>query len=342
MFCLIEFPYLREVSTSSVAYTVLGITNIALAIFTVFGNCLMLHALRKCRSLYSPIKALFYSLAFTDLGVGLFVEPLFAACCFAVVFNDIDLFCKVRTPYAIVGFCLASVSFLTMTVITFDRFRAFKLRVWYRQVITLKTVLLRLAACWMFGVLWPFSWILDQTIARVITTVIIFCCVVLTSVTSIRTYIAIRHHQQQINTQPVISVPQRQGRIRNHLNADRYKKSLNTIMLIFCLLLCCYLPYFIVVCVAVSTSKENLNPSLAFHIAAEIGSLNSLLNPILYCWRMREIRREVFILLPCFASRTRVISSEPTALNRNRLSQANPRTDRVTQQQEKGKLETRM
>ena len=342
MFCLIEFPYLREVSTSSVAYTVLGITNIALAIFTVFGNCLMLHALRKCRSLYSPIKALFYSLALTDLGVGLFVEPLFAVCCFAVVFNDLDLFCMVRTPYAIVGFCLASVSFMTITVIAFDRFRAFKLRVWYRQVITLKTVLLRLAACWMFGVLWPFSWFLGQRIARVITTVIIFCCVVLTSVTSIRTYTAIRHHQQQINTQPVISVPQRQGRIRNHLNADRYKKSLNTIMLIFCLLLCCYLPYFIVVCVAVSTSKENLNPSLAFNIAAEIGCLNSLLNPILYCWRIREIRREVFILLPCFASRTRVISSEPTALNRNRLSQANPRTDRVTQQQEKGQVETRM
>ena len=330
MFCLIEFPQWREITSSTVAYTVLGITNIVLAIFTVFGNCLMLQALRKCRSLYSPIKALFCSLAFSDLGIGLFVQPLFAACCFAVVFNDIDLFCKVRTPYAIVGFCLASVSFLTILVITFDRFRAFKLRVWYRQVITLKTVLLRLAACWMVGILWPFSWLLHQRIARVISTVFIFCCVVLTSVTSIRTYIAIRHHQQQLNPQPVISVPQRQGRIRHHLNADRYKKSLNTIMLIFCLLFCCYLPYFIVVCVAVSTSKEHLNPSLAFNIAADIACLNSLLNPILYCWRMREIRREVFILLPCFASQTRMINSEPTALKSNHLSQANPRTDTRT------------
>ena len=330
MFCLIEFPQWREISTSTVAYTVLGITNIVLAIFTIFGNCMMLHALRKCLSLYSPIKALFCSLALSDLGVGLFVQPLFAVCCFAVVLNDIDLFCKVRTPYAIVGYCLASVSFLTRTVIAFDRFRAFKLRVWYRQVITLKTVLLRLAVCWIVGVLWPFSWLLHEKIARVISTVIIFCCVVLTSVTSIRTYTRIRHHQQQVNVQRSISLPQQQGGIRNHLNAGRYKKSLNTIMLLFCLLLCCYLPYFIVVCVAVSTSKENLNPSLAFNIAAEIACLNSLLNPILYCWRMREIRREVFILLPCFASRTRGINSEPTALNSNRLSQANPRTNTRT------------
>ena len=47
-------------------------------------------------------------------------------CCFAVVFNDINLFCNIRTPYAIVGFCLASVSFRTITVIAFDRFRAFE------------------------------------------------------------------------------------------------------------------------------------------------------------------------------------------------------------------------
>ena len=338
MFCLIEFPQWREISTSTVAYTVLGITNIVLAIFTIFGNCLMLHALRKCLSLYSPIKALFCSLALSDLGVGLFVQPLFAACCFAVVFNDIDLFCKVRTPYTIVGYCLASVSFLTITVIAFDRFRAFKLRVWYRQVITLQTVLLRLAACWIVGILWPFSWLLRERITKILSTIIIFCCVVLTSVTSIRTYIGIRHHQQQINRQPVNSISQQQGGIRNHVNAGRYKRSLNTIMLMFCLLLCCYLPYFIVVCVAVSTSKENLNTSLALNIAVEIACLNSLLNPILYCWRMREIRREVFILLPCFASRTRVINSEPTAVNSNRLSQANPRTDRVTTQTEEEEL----
>ena len=338
MFCLIEFPQWREISTSTVAYTVLGITNIVLAIFTIFGNCLMLHALRKCLSLYSPIKALFCSLALLDLGVGLFVQPLFAACCFAVVFNDIDLFCKVRTPYTIVGYCLGSVSFLTITVIAFDRFRAFKLRVWYHQVITLKTVLLRLAECWIVGILWSFSWLLHERITMILSTIIIFCCVVLTSVTSIITYIGIRHHQQQINPQPVNSISQQQGGIRNHLNAGRYKKSLNTIMLMFCLLLCCYLPYFIVVCVAVSKSKENLNTSLALNIAVEIACLNSLLNPILYCWRMREIRREVFILLPCFASRTRVINSEPTAVNSNRLSQANPRTDRVTTQTEEEEL----
>ena len=329
MFCLIEFPYLREVSSSSVAYTILGITNTVLAIFTVFGNCLMLHALRKCPSLYSPIKALFCSLALSDLGVGLFFEPLFAAYCFSLVLNDVNLFCKVRNPYAIVSYLLGSVSFFTITVIAFDRFYAFKLRVSYRQVINLKTVLPRLAACWMVGILWPFSWLLHEGITKILSTVIIFSCVFLTSVTSIRTYIGVRHHQQQINPQPVISISQQQGGIRNHLHVGRYKKSLNTIILIFCLLLCCYLPYFIVVCVAVSTSKENLNPSLAFNIASEIVCLNSLLNPILYCWRMREIRREIVIILPCLARRTRVINSEPTALNRNCLSQANPRTERV-------------
>ena len=343
MFCLVEFPYLREISTSTVVYTVLGITNIVLAIFTVFGNCLMLHALRKCPSLYSPIKALFCSLALSDFGVGLFVEPLFAAYCFTVVFNDVNLFCKVRNPYAIVSYFLASVSFFTMTVIAFDRFYAFKLRVSYRQVVTLKTILVRLAACWIFAILWPFSWLFDERATKFVSIAVIFCCIFLTSMTSIRTYIGIRHHQQQMSPQPVISVPQQQGGIgMNHLNVGRYKKSLNTIMLIFCLLLCCYFPYFLVVCVAVFPSKENLNPSLAFHIATEIICLSSLFNPILYCWRMREIRREVFIILPFFASRTRVIRSEPTALRRNRLSQANPGSAQVITYTGERDLETRL
>ena len=122
-------------------------------------------------------RALVCSLVLSDLGVGLFFEPLFAAYCFSLVLNDVNLFCKVRNPYAIVGYCFRSVSFFTITVIAFDRFYAFKLRVSYRQVITLKTVLPRLAACWMVGVLWSFSWLLHEEITKILSTVIIFFAV---------------------------------------------------------------------------------------------------------------------------------------------------------------------
>ena len=171
--------------------------------------------------------------------------------------NDVNLFCKVRNPYAIVGYCFRSVSFFTITVIAFDRFYAFKLRVSYRQVITLKTVLPRLAACWMVGVLWSFSWLLHEEITKILSTVIIFLLCYPNFSDIHQNVYWDTASSALIQPQLVISVPQQQGRIRNYRNAARYKKSLNTIMLIFCLLLFCYLPYFIVVCVAVSTSKEN-------------------------------------------------------------------------------------
>lgn len=299
MSCLLRFSYIREASTSTVAYTIFGSVNIVLAIFTVIGNSLILHALRKCPSLFAPTKALLCSLALSDLGVGLIVLPLFAAYCFAVAFNNTELFCNIQNPYAITAYCLVSVSFLTMTAVTLDRFCALKLRQRYRSEVTLKRVVLVLAACWIFGLAWPFIWLLNEKIALIIAMIIIFCCVVISSLLFIRTYYGIRHHQQQIQSQQAISVPRQPG--GNQFNIGGYKTFLNTMVLVFCLLLACYLPYFSVLGVTMGTASTS-DTTLAFNITAGIIYLNSLLNPIVYCWRMRQIRREILIALPCFAS----------------------------------------
>ena len=103
----------------------LGIVCVVLAIFTVFGNSLILHALRTCQTLHAPTKALLCSLAFSDLGVGIVVYPLFAVYCFTVVFNNSEAFCSIHDSYAIAAYCLGSVSFLTMTAIAIDRLYAF-------------------------------------------------------------------------------------------------------------------------------------------------------------------------------------------------------------------------
>lgn len=308
--CVDRFALIRHASTSIVAYTFLGILNIVLATLTTFANCLMLHALSKCKSLYTPIKASFSSLAVSDLGVGLFTQPLLATYCFAVVSNNVGLFCTIQSPYAIVSYALASVSFLTITVISVDRFNAFKLGVRYRHVVTFKRVVPKLLACWMFGIVWPFTWLLYEKVTTFTAVSIIFCCVVMTSGSSIGAYYAIRRHQKQNH--------QHAG---NSQTTRRYKKLLDTIVLIFCLLLVCYLPYFIVIAVAQAT-ESNSNTILAFNITSEIVYLNSLLNPILYCWRMREIRREVSIVLPCFASRTYEIRPGPKT--KNNPSRAKP------------------
>ena len=201
MSCLARFSSIREASTSTAAYTVLGSLNIVLAFLTIFGNSLMLNCLRKCQSIHAPTKALFCSLALSDLGVGLFAFPLFAVYCFAVAFSNMDLFCNIQGPYAIFSSCLGSVSFLSTTALALDRFYALKFRLTYRQVITFKLTLRVLAACWIFGIAWPLMWLLNERVTFITAIAIIFCSVMITSISCNRTYLRIRRHQNQLHAQ---------------------------------------------------------------------------------------------------------------------------------------------
>ena len=314
MSCLARFSSMREASTSIAVYTVLGSVNIVLAFLTIFGNSLMLNCLRKCQSIHAPTKALFCSLALSDLGVGLFAFPLSAVYCFAVAFSNMDLFCNIQGPYAMFSSCLGSLSFLSMTALALDRFYALKFRLTYRQVITFKRTLRVLAACWIFGIAWPFTYLLNERVIFITAIAIIFCCIVITSISCIRTYLGIRHHQKQLHAQQLPAAKQNGG---NQFITGRYKKSINTITFIFCLLLACYLPYFTAVVIVTATAL-NSDTTLAFNITAGIVYLNSLLNPILFCWRIKEIREEVLIFLrPCFPCQIFKVRPSPGVTRRH-------------------------
>lgn len=129
--------YLSDSHTTRVAYVILAAASLVLAILTTLGNCLVLRALPKCQALQKSARALLGSLPLSDLGIGLFAYPLLVTYCVSILCSDGDLLCAIqsRRPYAMVSYCLGSVSFLTVTVIGFDRFYAVKLRQSYRQVV---------------------------------------------------------------------------------------------------------------------------------------------------------------------------------------------------------------
>ena len=298
MYCHVRFSQFRESSFAITVYTLLGFSSAVLATFTIFGNLLILYALWKCQTLHAPTKALFCSLALSDLGVGLAAYPLFAAYCLAAVFNDIEVFCAIRGPYTIAGYFLGSVSFITITAITLDRVYAFTLKIRYHQFVTFKRVSFLLFACWIFGFIWPFSFLLDEKISKIVAGMIIFCCVVIASISYIKITVGIRRHQHQIQEQGTISASQQHG--TNNFSIEQYKKSLKTMMLVFCLFLACYVPFFAVLPLNLVTGS-NSNTNLALNITSAVFKLNSLLNPLVYCWRIREIRSQVMTALSCLA-----------------------------------------
>ena len=76
------------------------------------------------------------------------------------------------------------------------------------------------------------------------------------------------------------------------LNIDRYRKAVYRVLWVQLALVVCYLPYIISEAL---TSKGRITVSayLARQFSITIAYLNSSLNPVLYCWKIREVRQAV-------------------------------------------------
>ena len=76
------------------------------------------------------------------------------------------------------------------------------------------------------------------------------------------------------------------------LNIDRYRKGVHSALWVQVALIICYLPHFI----AESLIRQNGSTSsvyLAGQFTVTLVLLNSSLNPLLYCWKIREVRQAV-------------------------------------------------
>lgn len=159
-------------------YHVVSVANSLILATATLGNSVILAALRRCRTLQPPSKALLYSLVLSDLGVGVLVIPLKLAWNLAVVLKKPSLYCFLWRSFRIMAAVLGTVSFFTTTAIALDR---------YRQVITLRKVVSLLIAEWILAIMWACTEIVNETLNRVLGTKAILSCVV------IKVYVVRRH-----------------------------------------------------------------------------------------------------------------------------------------------------
>jgi len=77
------------------------------------------------------------------------------------------------------------------------------------------------------------------------------------------------------------------------LNIARYRKTVSTALLVQVTLPACYLPYAISVGAFVNTGSQTLSLNFSWAVTVTLLLFNSTLNPLLYCWKMREVRKAV-------------------------------------------------
>ena len=75
------------------------------------------------------------------------------------------------------------------------------------------------------------------------------------------------------------------------VDITRYRKTVASALWLQLALLFCYLPHLLLVPFAFGETEINL--STAVDITYTLICLNSTLNPILYCWRIKDVRRAV-------------------------------------------------
>ena len=123
--------------------------NIPLALTSIIGNALVLHAVRKTPSLRSPSIMLLCGLALTDLAVSSIVQPLFIANTVIQLYDQsqtlIQLF---RSGYSTVGFFLCGVSLCTVTEISLDRLLGIQKPLRYPSIVTTSRITRILIPTW--------------------------------------------------------------------------------------------------------------------------------------------------------------------------------------------------
>ena len=267
---------------------VISVLNGFVAITAFLGNTLILVALHKETSLHAPSKLLFRTLATTDLCVGLVVETLFITYLISTLKERWDICRYISTTLNVTSHILCTVSLFTLTAISVDRLLALLLGLRYRQVVTLKRIYRFVAVFWVICTAGATTLLWNQRITSLYVCVNVALCVVTSIFSYTKIFLTLRHNQ--IHAQGNVNQGQPSQTVQ--LNIARYKRTVSSALWVQLALAVCYLPFAIV---QVLRLQRGVSPFLlvAWLYSGTLVYLNSSLNPILYCWKIREVRQAV-------------------------------------------------
>ena len=267
----------------------LSVVNICLCLTAFLWNVVILTALRKECSFHPPSKLLFRCLASSDLCVGLILEPLYTAYLMSSPLSPICSFASMLTSITSGFFC--GVSLTTLTTISLDRLLALQLGLRYRRIVTLKRARFFVVFLWLSNGITAMMFNLSYFITVGIMCIVLFLCLIISTFSYTKIHITLRQHQSQVDDNA-----QGQGKFnggKSPLNIARYRKTVSAALWLQMTLVACYLPFCVVAALYAITGLRSPSRDFAWELTLSLVMLNSSLNPILYFWKIREMRKAV-------------------------------------------------
>ena len=281
--------------------------NSVFSIATCIGNSVILYVIWKTQELHSPSFVLLFCLAASDLLVGLICQPSFVGLKIAELGNDSNVYCTLIIIQAISSWTTSGASLLTLSAVSIDRLLAVTLHLRYNTIVTVPRVIQTVVCLWVFSIIvvllkfWITNWLVFPLVITLITFVV-------TTSSTLKIFQIARRHQRQITQQ-------QQSVQSNTINVLKCRKSALTILYVYGLFVISYLPVFVIMLIIQTlTGMKTKTMIIAVNYAATAVFINSFLNPVVYCWRIREIRRAVKNVLRM--NQNEVTSLESTTISR--------------------------
>ena len=274
-------------------------TNIANCVFNSFLsftaillNIVTIHAIRKTSSLPKTLTTLLLSLAVSDVGVGLVNQPFYTSILIKWI-QQSNPGCNTHKAFYFIGNLFSTASFFGVVAVSVDRFLAIHLHLRYQELVTHKRVVAVLIFKWVLSIFASFSmfWV-PRDIFSLVIIILGIVGVFLTTMIYISIYLTVRRHKSQIQVLRV-QLQTQAGEISNFASLINSAVGIFYVYLMF---LICYLPYFISLA-AFKTNGPNITLRKFFLFSLTLLYLNSSLNPVIYCWKMRHIRHAVMDIL---------------------------------------------
>ena len=252
---------------------------------TVLLNVLVIMAVKRRRRLQINSNILLACLAATDAFTGLLVQPSF-------ILVIILKLCGTNNPTITifhnttirVAFVISS---LHLILVTFERLMAIKFTMHYPYIITKKNIKVAVIVFWVTAL--SILVLRQMVLSNVLTALSLFPCVLFVVISYVILYRETRRHEKKIKTQ---QLPQEEVE-----RFTKESKALKTTVFVVGAIVLCLMPstvFFLSVFLGQNTFwRSGWFPVLAPFMRT-CGMLNSLLNPLIYCWRQQEMRKFVF------------------------------------------------
>ena len=267
-------------------FTYFNVPSIIICSLGVISNVLLLVAFIK-----DPLKC------FRNSGTYLVMNLSVSDClmCLISLAGSITPRLGLNTAFQFFLYWVVSVSFVTITSISIDRFLMVAYPIKHRILMKGKVVILWITAIWIMSCIIPaFLKLSDirETSGRMALCLFNVIIVFLSSVMYSSTYYKLKRHPRNMALQN--STESRAQEIR----ILKEKRFLKTIIIIACIAFVCILPFLIfhLFDFSIGLGEDNLASTMSYRVFSYIYVVNFAVNPLIYILRLPKYRKTFYLL----------------------------------------------